>query len=347
MRVLNCLSLVVLFSVALWGSESERQGCQIQVSLTGQNKIPKDLRLYLSRDGRVLEKLKIKSDGTVNVPDLPAGDYQMLVSSSDMTIAGSRNVHLDSARDDCRETLFVQRSQGTSAKSNSPEPINSAELSIPLDGREAFRSAMLDLRDGKTEEAKTEFLALTKKYPRVSQSYNNLGVIAAQQGDFAGAEKYFETAIQVNPHSTAALTNLAKEMIRRGDYSGGLVLIDRCSKEAPPNAELFMIKAWAHQKLGRFDDVIADARKLHHLPHKGMDEVHILAGAAYETKGQLEAAIHEYQLYLTESSNEDGRTRAAARVNTLLHAVQTESARTMAEPGMDAPAPFANFAPKK
>lgn len=346
MRFVNCLSLVALFSVALWGSESERQGCQVQVSLTGQDKIPKDVKLYLYRDGRVLEKLRVKSDGRVNLPALPTGDYQMLVSSSDMSIAGSRNLHVDAARDDCHETLVVQRSQGTSAKST-PEPISSAELSIPEAGREAFRSAMVDLRDGKIEESKGKFLALTKQYPRISQPYNNLGVIAAQQGDFAGAERYFQTAIEINPHNTAALTNLAKEMVRRGDYASGLMLIDRCTKEAPLNAELFMIKAWAHQKMGRLDDVIADARELHQLPHKGMDEVHILAGAAYETKGKLDAAIREYQLYLNESSNEDGRTKASARVNTLLHAMQTESAEARRVPAMDGPPPFANFAPKK
>lgn len=346
MRFLNCLSLVVLLSVALWGSESERQGCQVQVSLTGQDKLPKDVRLYLYRNGEVIKKFKLKSDGTVNVPDL-TGDYQMLVSSSDMSIAGSRNVHLDPTRGDCHETLVVQRSQGTSERRNSPDPINSAELSIPESGREAFRSAMFDLRDGKTEDSKAKFLALTKQYPRISQPYNNLGVIAAQQGDFAAAEKYFETAIEINPRNTAALTNLGKEMIRRGDYAGGLLLADRCAKEGPPNAELFMMKAWAHQKLGQFDDVIADARELHKLPHKGMDEVHILAGAAYETKGQLEAAVREYQLYLSESSNEDGRTRATTRVNTLLHARQAESAQKMPAPVEIAPAPFANFAPKR
>lgn len=346
MRFLNCPLLVVLFSVALWGSASERQGCQVQVSLTGQDKLPKDVRLHLYRNGEVIKKFKLKSDGTVNVPDL-SGDYQMLVSSSDMSIAGSRNVHLDPTRSDCHETLVVQRSQGTSERRNSPDPINSAELSIPESGREAFRSAMFDLRDGKTEESKAKFLALTKQYPRISQPYNNLGVIAAQEGDFAAAEKYFETAIQINPHNTAALTNLAKEMIRRGDYAGGLLLADRCAKEGSPNPELFMMKAWAHQKLGQFDNVIADARELHKLPHKGMDEVHILAGAAHETKGQLEAAVREYQLYLSESSNEDGRTKATARVNTLLHAMQTESARKMPAPVEMAPPPFANFAPKR
>src|SRR5690349_22115035 len=118
MRFLNCLSLVALFSVGGWGSESGTKGCQVQVSLTGKEKIPKDVKLYLYRDERVLEKLKVKSDGRVNLPDLPAGDYQMLVSSGDMSIAGSRNVHLDPARD-CQQTLVVQRSQGTSEKRNS------------------------------------------------------------------------------------------------------------------------------------------------------------------------------------------------------------------------------------
>jgi Tetratricopeptide repeat len=346
MRILKYVSLVAFLPMSLWSSEASKQSCQIHVSVTGQDKIPGDVKLYLHQDGQLIKKLKVKKDGEVIVPDLLPGTYQMLVSSDDMTIAGSRSVYLDTRREDCQEILIVQKSPGASVKGNAPESVNSAELSVPTEGRAAFQAAMVDFRDGKVEESKAKFLALTEQYPRISQPYNNLGVIASQEGNFKEAEKYFETAIQINPRNTAAIMNLAKELVRRGDYPSALSLTDRYLQVAPHNAEIFLLRAWAHQRLGKFDDVIADAKEMHRLPHHGVEEVHLLAGAVYETKGQLQNAVREYRFYLNESSYENGRVQAAARVNTLMHSIQTHTAAGPAEPSKDQPALFSTFAPK-
>src|SRR5215470_7925533 len=177
MHILKYGLLVALFSFSVWASEASKQSCQIQVSVTGQEKVPGDVKLYLYQDGQIIKKLKVKKDGTVTA-DVAPGTYQMLVSSSDMSIAGSRTAHLDSSHQDCQESLVVQRSQGTTMRGNAPEPVSSAELSVPAEGRSAFRAAMLDFRDGKIEESKQKFLALARQYPKVSQPYNNLGVIA-------------------------------------------------------------------------------------------------------------------------------------------------------------------------
>jgi hypothetical protein len=346
MRILKYVSLVALLPITLSASEASKQSCQIHVSVTGEDQVPGDVRLYLYQDGQVRKKLKVKKDGMVTVPELPPGAYQMLVSSSDMSIAGSRSVYLDPGRENCQESLVVQRSPGTSVRGNVPESVNSAELSVPADGRAAFQSAMIDFRDGKVEESKAKFLALTQQYPKISQPYNNLGVIAAQEGNFKEAEKYFETAMQINPRNTAAIMNLAKEMVRQEDYSSALLLTDRYLRVAPQNSEIFLLRAWAHQKLRKYDAVIADSKEMHRLPHRGVEEVHLLAGAVYEAKGQLENAVREYQFYLNESSYENGRVRAAARVNTLLHSMQTHTAVAPPDLSKDRSTIFSSFAPK-
>ena len=274
------------------------------------------------------------------------GTYQLLVFSSDMTIAGSRTAYLDTARENCAESLFVQKSQGTTIRSNAPESVTSAELAVPAEVRETFQSAMFDFRDGKVEEAKAKFLALTQQYPKISQPYNNLGVIASQEGKFKEAEKYFERSIEINPHNTAALMNFAKELVRQGNYPSALLLTERYLQVAPRNAEIFLLRGWMHYKLGKFDELITDSREMHRLPHAGVEEVHLLAGSAYETKGQLENAIREYQFYLKESSNDAGRVQASARVNTLLHSIQTHTAAAPAQLPKDQPAIFSSFAPK-
>src|SRR2546423_1680678 len=169
MRVLNCFLLVIYSSVVLCASEQSKQSCQIQVSLGGQEKIPKHVSLYLFKDGQTVQKLKVGESGTVNVTDLSPGDYQMLVSSKEMTIAASRALHIDSS-EHCHENLLAREGYANPAKHNAPEPVNSAELLIPSAGRVAFHSAMLLMQDGKFEQAKEEFLAFSKEYPGISQS---------------------------------------------------------------------------------------------------------------------------------------------------------------------------------
>ena len=58
MHILRYVSLGALLSITLWASEASKQSCQIQVSITGEEKIPKDVRLYLYQDGQVIKKLK-------------------------------------------------------------------------------------------------------------------------------------------------------------------------------------------------------------------------------------------------------------------------------------------------
>ena len=345
MHTLKYVLLVALLSFSSWASEASKQSCQIQVSITGQDKIPNDVKLYLYQDGKVIKKLKVKKDGTVRAEVAP-GSYQMLVSSEDMSIAGSRTAYLDTTSENCAESLFVQKSPGTTIRSNAPESVNSAELSVPSEVRETFQSAMFDFRDGKVEEAKAKFLALTQQYPKISQPYNNLGVIASQEGKFKEAEEYFERALEINPHNTAALMNYAKELVRQGNFSAALLLTDRYLQVAPRNSEIYLLRGWMHYKSRKFDEVIVDSREMHRLPHAGVEELHLLAGSAYENKGQMENAVREYQLYMKESSNEPGRLQVSARLNTLLHSMQTHTAALPAELPKDPPAIFSSFAPR-
>jgi tetratricopeptide (TPR) repeat protein len=53
------------------------------------------------------------------------------------------------------------------------------------------------------------YMSLSDNYPELAEPHNNLGVIAAQDGNYAKAVNYFEMALRANPDYALANENLA------------------------------------------------------------------------------------------------------------------------------------------
>lgn len=61
----------------------------------------------------------------------------------------------------------------------------------------------------RTDDAIAIFKDLTSDYPGIPEPYNNLAVLLAQSGDYAGARDALEDAVKTHPNYTAAWENLA------------------------------------------------------------------------------------------------------------------------------------------
>jgi Flp pilus assembly protein TadD/ketosteroid isomerase-like protein len=75
------------------------------------------------------------------------------------------------------------------------------------DGR--FIQGIALARMGRTDEAILVFKDLTADYREIPEPYNNLAVLLAQTGDYAGARDALEDAVKYHPNYTVAWENLA------------------------------------------------------------------------------------------------------------------------------------------
>jgi Flp pilus assembly protein TadD len=68
-------------------------------------------------------------------------------------------------------------------------------------------------------------------------AHNNLGVLLAARGDFAGAELEFREAVRLSPRDGILRRNLARALELGGNLSGALAEYEAALKAAPENLE--------------------------------------------------------------------------------------------------------------
>ena len=91
-------------------------------------------------------------------------------------------------------------------------------------GREHFERREYD----RAENVLRQVLERTDRFADV---YNMLAVILHERGDFAGAEKHFERAVEINPNYTEALLNLAVTYNDLGKYEAARKVYARIRRE--------------------------------------------------------------------------------------------------------------------
>jgi Flp pilus assembly protein TadD len=191
------------------------------------------------------------------------------------------------------------------------------DLRIPRKARERFEKGFAALQQGELEQAKVDFLEVTRLDPKLSRAYNVLGVISDQQTNRAAARQYFQKALELNPRSKAALMNLAKLCMVEKQYDAALGFLERFRAGSRDHADVYGMEADAYLKLHRYEDAIRAAQAAHRLSHENWDIVHLIAASAYEALHQPELAASEYRLYLDESSNPEMRAVALQKVRNL------------------------------
>jgi type IV pilus assembly protein PilF len=96
------------------------------------------------------------------------------------------------------------------------------------------------------------FLAALRNplYQNADRTYVNAGLCARRQGDLAGAEQYFLSAIKLRPSQPQALYQVADLAYARGDYAAAKQYLERFTQVAEANAEVLWLGLRVERKLG-------------------------------------------------------------------------------------------------
>jgi tetratricopeptide (TPR) repeat protein len=70
--------------------------------------------------------------------------------------------------------------------------------------------------------------------------------------------------------------------------------------------------SYAEMQLGKYDEAIANAGKVHALPHNGFADAHLILARSFETLDHRQEALEQYNLYLAEDPK--GSNASFARV---------------------------------
>ena len=119
----------------------------------------------------------------------------------------------------------------------------------------------------------TLFSPLVKQYPDKAFGHHNLGCAYLDQiGDLNAAEREFNKTAALDPYFPRLRTQMGYLHLLRGDYEGAIRQYDEAIAQNPFDAEALLNRAIALDKLGRYEDAVANYKRFlatpsNELPH--------------------------------------------------------------------------------
>jgi tetratricopeptide (TPR) repeat protein len=214
------------------------------------------------------------------------------------------------------ERVIVQGKTGdavTNLTANvSSKPVPAIRLKIPDKAQKEFDKGTEALRKEQWGASLKYFEKAIHEYPDYDLAYDGLGVVQMQRNEVEQARRSFTKALELNPDFAGAGRNLARILISENNYPEALRLLKRSLETEPQNAWALTYAAYAELQAHQFEEALADARKVHELPHEGLANTHVVAARALEALARDQEAIEQWKLYLVEDPNGPNAARARA-----------------------------------
>jgi tetratricopeptide (TPR) repeat protein len=192
--------------------------------------------------------------------------------------------------------------------------VSANALKIPGKAEKEFNRGNKALDEKKLPEAIDHFQKAIELYPKYDVAYNGLGATLVEMKDISGARKAFERSVEVNDKFAGGYRNLARIYASEKDYVKASELLQRSLSLEPLNAEALSSLCQFDYLLGKDTEVPELARKLHGMPHDGMELAHYAAASSLERMNRPDEAIGEYLLYLKEAPNSNLAATAKASI---------------------------------
>jgi Tfp pilus assembly protein PilF len=174
-------------------------------------------------------------------------------------------------------------------------------LRAPSKARSELTKAFSALKKNDFREAQDRLDRALKLYPSYAEAYNMLGNIYIQTGDKDKARSAFENAVRFDGKHAGANLSLGRLLIDQRQFAEAEVFSLNSTVASPENPDAWTVLALSQLLQDKLDDAIANAKRAHLLPHKGLAACHLIASGAYEKRGEFAAAAAELRTYLNEN----------------------------------------------
>lgn len=146
---------------------------------------------------------------------------------------------------------------------------------------------------------------LTEENSHLFDLYKNMGNIFVRQGDFDGAEEYYNKAYTLNPQSDVLLVNFGTLEVQRNDSDKALYCFRKAVEINPQNDKAWVGLAMVHNQLGDSDLAWANIEAAMDINPQNRTAVHLAANWGLRDS-KVHRAIEGLQSYLaTVEEDED------------------------------------------
>lgn len=171
---------------------------------------------------------------------------------------------------------------------------------------------------GKTELAEKEFHTAISLDSTLFSAYINLAEIATGRNDYAKAEEYYNTAIELNKEYAIAYNNrgtLYVQWDRPGDLERALQDIDTAVKKSGNHHAFVFNRGWIYFKRQEYDSALMDFEEA---LSKGNTPSYYFMGKIHEIQGNTEEAKKCYEESMRSDPDQNKKKEAERLLAELL-----------------------------
>jgi hypothetical protein len=240
---------------------------------------------------------------TVEFFGVPPGNYYLNISGRGFASVDSSQISLTSPDTETLE-ITVTRPATKESLDNAlaSASITAKDMLVPKRAAKEFAKANEEMGRGDWKSAITTLESAIATYPQYAAAYNNLGVVYAHLGDRVRESDALQRALEIDNRLVPAYVNLARMNIATERFPQAQALLTKAAGLNPADGITLVLLAYADYMDHRFDDAIANCRKVHELqtsPHAG---AHWVAAFAFEQKHLLAEAATEFRIFVKEEA---------------------------------------------
>lgn len=228
--------------------------------------------------------------------------YRVTVSGPGIETITSSYFEINSLEPSHTEIIQVKLTEKPGEESApSASTISVSDLKVPKKAGAEFKKGMEAYSKGEHDKAAVHLERAIAEYPQYARAYDMLGAIAIKRPDRSKAKEFFSRSIQVDSTFVPAYVDLARMNLQDQDYAASESLLAKALAVNPSAPDALALLASTEFANKEYDKALADVQRTHALAnHQQFAEVHLMAAKVLRMQNHPQAAIAQFQLFLTE-----------------------------------------------
>jgi Flp pilus assembly protein TadD len=179
----------------------------------------------------------------------------------------------------------------------------------------AFHRGVVAFGDENYDTASAEFEKVIAADPEDASAIQYLGMIAQQQGDFAGAVAHFDRALELEPGDTELRLDRATALLEVGRVDEAKTVLDQIMVEEPDNARANLFSGVAAYRTGDYEGAIVKLDRARQLDPSLSQHTTYYAGLSAAFLGNFAEAEGAFSASRTAPGRSPSWSRTMARVS--------------------------------
>ncbi len=308
----RCLPLFLIFAAVpahaqISANPGKRTVCtlRVDVAFVAGGRATSGLRIQLMQglaNAVPIEVEMTNSSGSAEFRNLPPGDYRVEVSGDGIQTTQGDIIHMDGTEVFESRLVAVRKADPSSGVPNGVlgNTVTVAELNVPKEASQELARGDAEMQHNNWKKAAEHFNKAVSIYPQYASAYYNLSAAYLHLGKSDAQRNALQKALKVNDSFVPALVSLAHLEVADHKQEQARALLDKAVSTDPTNVEALALRVRVDFLQGQDQQAIADAQKVHDMPHQGFATVHYTAAAAFQRLNRIPEMLAQLQLFLQE-----------------------------------------------